>query len=78
MQDQDTDDMLHNFHGKHLEDVEMFKDVGKLKTGSDDHDPFYIYKLNCRSINGEPSYVFKSSLLAGELALKVDIDTEQG
>ena len=73
LREQDTDDILHDFHGKCLEDVDMFKKMGKLKTGSDDHDSFYIYKLNC-----EPSRVFKSSLLMGELALKMDIDTEQG
>ena len=78
LREQDTNEISHHFHGRHLEDVDMFKNVGKLKTELDYHDPFYIYKLNFQSINGEPSYVFKSSLLAGQLALKMDIDTDQG
>ena len=56
----------------------MFKNVGKLKTGADEHDPYYIFKLNCRSINGEQSYIFKSSKLAAEIALKMDSNLEVG
>ena len=56
----------------------MFKNVSKLKTGTNEHDPFYIYKLNWRSINGEQSYVFKSSKLSAEIALKMDDKLEVG
>ena len=52
--------------------------VGHLKTGADEHDPYYIHKLNCKSINGKQSYVFKSFKLAGEIALKMDSNLDVG
>ena len=48
------------------------KNIGKLKATTDQKDPFHIYKLNCKGINGEPSYVFKTSSKALELAIKMD------
>ena len=54
----------------------MFKNIGKLKNGTDEHDPYYIHKVNCCSINGEPSFVFKTSRKAAELAIKMDINMQ--
>ena len=45
--------------------------------GADEFDPYYIFKINCRSINSEPSFVFKSSKMAAKLALKMDINLQQ-
>ena len=55
-----------------LDAVNMFKNIGQLKNGMDDLDPNYIFWINCREINNEPSYVFKTSDLALQLALKMD------
>ena len=38
----------------------------------DELNPNYIFQINCREINIEPSYVFKISDLALQLALKMD------
>ena len=48
----------------------MHKNIAKLKTTTDQKDPFHIYKLNCKGINREPSYVFETSSKALELAIK--------
>ena len=63
--------------GKGQSEVDTFKNVGKLKAGTDDFDKCYIFKINCRSINSEPSFVFKSSKMAARLALKMDIGLQQ-
>ena len=42
----------------------------------DELDPNYIFRINCREINNEPSYVFKTSDLALQLALKMDPDIQ--
>ena len=78
IRNEDTDDLMQEFHGKCADDVDMFKNVRCLKTGADEHDPYYIHKMNCKSINGEQSYVFKSSKLAGEIALKMDRNLDVG
>jgi hypothetical protein len=36
--------------------------------------PFLLFRINCRALNGEPSYVFKSSRAMAELALSMDRD----
>lgn len=54
------------------QDIDAYKNIGKLKATTDQKDPFHIYKLNCKAINGEPSYVFKTSSKALELAIKMD------
>ena len=56
--------------GRGLDAVDMFKNIGWLKNGMDEQDPYYIFQINCREINNEPSYVFKTSDLALQLALK--------
>ena len=55
----------------------MLKNVGKLKLGADGFDPCYIFKINCQSINSEPSFVFQSSKMAAQLALKIGINLQQ-
>ena len=62
--------------GRGQSEVDTFKNVGKLKSGADEFDRCYIYKINCRSINSEPSFVFKSSKMAAQLALKMDINLQ--
>ena len=57
--------------------MQQFKNVGKLKATSDQQNEFHIFKMNC-TLNGEPSYVFKTSCEAAELALKMDSDIPQG
>ena len=42
----------------------------------DELDPNYIFWINCSEINNEPSYVFKTSYLALQLALKMDPETQ--
>ena len=54
------------------QDIDAYKNIGKLKAATDQKDPFHIYKLNCKAINGEPSYAFKTSSKALELAIKMD------
>ena len=49
----------------------------KCKVGTDDFDKCYIFKINCRSINSEPSFVFKSSKMAAQLAIKMRIGLQQ-
>ena len=78
MDDSSTLEKLH-YTGKipgkdHIQeqDVDAYKNVGKLQATTDQKDPFHIYKLNCKGINGKPSYIFKTSSKALELAIKVD------
>ena len=54
------------------QDIDAYKNIGKLKATTYQKDPFHIYKLNCKGINREPSYVFKTSSKALELAIKMD------
>ena len=55
-----------------VQDIDAYKDIGRLKATTDQKDPFDICKLNCKGINGESSYVFKTSSKALELAIKMD------
>ena len=41
-------------------------------------DKFYIYKINCESISGEPSYIFKTSTKALEIAKKMEQKQTEG
>ena len=52
--------------------IDSFHHIKELKETTDKWDCFNIYKLNCRDINGEPSFVFKTSSKALELAVKMD------
>lgn len=53
---------------------ENFEALGIYKAKCDEKDPFFIYKINNRALNGNPSYIFKSSKEMAELALEMDID----
>ena len=44
--------------------------IAKVKSGSDEHDPMHIYKINSASMNPDyPDFVFKTSELMMEIAL---------
>ena len=74
---EDADKVLRELTGgRGLDAVDMFKNIGQLKNGMDELDPNYIFQINCREINNEPSYVFKTSDLALQLALKMDPETQ--
>ncbi len=49
-----------------------FRNIRTLKDTTDKSSPYYIYKTRCRETCGQPSYVFKSSTKAAEIALKMD------
>ena len=51
-----------------------FEAVGELRSRLLDKDPFLIYKVNNRNLNGEPSYVFKTSKVQAQLAVAMDRD----
>ena len=51
-------------------DIDAFKNIGKLKSTIDQKDDLHIYKINCIGINGESSFIFKTSTEACKLALK--------
>ena len=70
---EDTDKVLRELTGgQGLDAVDMFKNIGRLKNGMNELDPNYIFLINCREINNEPPYIFKTSDLAHQLALKMD------
>ena len=70
---EDADKVLRKLTGgQGLDAVNMFKNISQLKNGMDELDPNNIFGINCREINNEPSYVFKTSDLALQLALKMD------
>ena len=54
----------------HETEVDSFTNIKTLKETTDKKDKFYIYKMNCKSVLGEPSYVFKTSTKALEIAKK--------
>ena len=44
----DLDDIVHDITGgKGQSEADTFKNVGKLKAGTDDFDKCYIFKTNC-------------------------------
>ena len=42
-------------------DTHSFEAVGMLKSSTDKHDPFLIYRVNDSNCNDGPDLVFKSS-----------------
>ena len=79
--DKDLLRKLHNDDGKNLlteiqysygNELAQFKNLGKLKSAADKEDQYHMYKINCRSMSGEPSYVFKTLETAAHIALKMD------
>ena len=59
-------------------EIEQLKNVGKLKAAADKEDKYHIYWVNCQLMTGDPSYVFKTSRTAAEIALKMDPNTAEG
>ena len=55
----------------------LLKMLANLNQVQIEFDPCYIFKINYQSINSEPSFVFKSSKMAAQLALKMDIKVQQ-
>ena len=51
-------------------EVDSFANIKTLKETTDKKHKFYIYKMNCKSVSGEPSYVFKTSTKALKIAKK--------
>lgn len=73
----DEDNVLKGIRGgAGLNEVDHFRNIGDLKSAFDELDNNYVYKINCRQINGEPSYVFKTSAEALNIALKMDPDIQ--
>ena len=53
---EDADKVLRELtRGQGLDAVNMFKSIGQLKNGIDELDLNYIFWINCREINNEPS-----------------------
>ena len=59
-------------------EVDSFTNIKTLKETTDKKDKFYIYKMNCKSVSGEPSYVFKTSTKALEIAKKMEQKETEG
>ena len=55
--------------------INSAKAVGELKKATDSFDPVYMYKINSEWLNGQMSYVFKSSCISATIALQMDIDS---
>ena len=51
-------------------EVDSFTNIKTLKETTDKMGKFYMYKMNCESVSGEPSYIFKTSTKALEIAKK--------
>ena len=55
-----------NVHGH------SFEAVGVLKQKTDNRDPHLIHKINDRRLNGNPSYVFKTSSFKAKMCMSMD------
>ena len=53
-------------------EVDSFTNIKTLKETTNKMDKFYIYKMNCESVSGEPSYIFKTSTKALEISKKME------
>ena len=51
-------------------ELESYRNLRSLKESTEQKDIFHIYKMNCKEINNEPSYMFKTSHKCLEMALK--------
>ena len=59
-------------------EVDSFTKIETLKETTDKMEKFYIYKMNCESVSGEPSYIFKTSTKALEIAKKMEQKETEG
>jgi hypothetical protein len=69
---------IHHLKSKMQEytsDGSSFEAVGDFKKTTDADDEMLIYKMNNKDLNGEPSYVFKSSTKMAQLAIEMDIES---
>lgn len=57
-------------------DPNSFQAVADLRDELKPYDPFYIYKINNGSLNDQPSFVFKTSTYAGNMAIEMDYTDE--
>jgi len=55
---------------------ENFEAVGAFRNKCTEKDEFLIYSINSRDLNGQPSYVFKSSIGMAKLASQMDRDKD--
>ena len=55
-------------------DLNSFDALAVVKRSTDKKDPYYIYKIRNGLMSNETDYVFKSSRVAAQLALDMDID----
>ena len=59
-------------------EVDSFTNIKTLKETTDKMDKLYIYKMNCESVSEEPSYIFKTSTKALEIAKKLEQKETEG
>ena len=55
-------------------DMHSLSAVGIIKKKSDTFDKYHIYRINDRALNSRPSFVFKSSKAACDVALEMHYD----
>ena len=58
--------------------LESYREIKRLKDKADTKDPYNIFKLNCKEINGESSFVFKTSTAKLKIAQKMDQKVRPG
>ena len=46
--------------------------VAEIKTYTDTKDSYYIFRINDQNMNGQPSFVFKTSRQMAEIAIQMD------
>ena len=51
--------------------------VAQIKRASDSNDTMHIYKINTKHMNDQPDYIFKTSRIMMEMALKMDQNTTE-
>ena len=59
-------------------EVDSLTNIKTLKETTDKKDKFYMYKMNCKSVSGEPSYVFKTLTKALEIAKRMEQKETEG
>ena len=55
-------------------EVQSLSAVAELKSTTDTQDQYYIYKINDITLNAHMSYVFKSSRVMANIAIKMDVN----
>ena len=57
-------------------DINSFDAVGIIKRKTDTKDPYYIYRINNKDHNNARDYIFKTSTMMAQIAIKMDIDAD--